>query len=53
MKLLGSTKKVVDEDKNGEHVPELEIVEVVLVHCNLIKKWLSACLEGIIYFCAK
>ena len=37
MKLLGSTKKVVDEDKNGEHVPELEIVEVVLVHCNLIK----------------
>ena len=37
MKLLGSTKQVVDKDKNGERVPKLEIVEVVLVHCNLVK----------------
>ena len=37
MKLLGSTKKVVDKDKNGENVPKLEIVEVVLVYCNLVK----------------
>ena len=37
MKLLGSTKKVVDKDKNGENVPKLEIVEIVLVHCNLVK----------------
>ena len=37
MKLLGSTKKVVDKDKNGENVPKLEIVEVILVHCNLVK----------------
>ena len=37
MKLLGSTKKVNDEDKNGESVPKLESVEVVLVHCNLVK----------------
>ena len=37
IKLLGSTKKVVDKDKNGENVPKLEIVEVVLVHCNLVK----------------
>ena len=37
MKLLGSTKKVVDKDKNGEYVPKLESVEVVLVHCNLVK----------------
>ena len=37
MKLLGSTKKVVDKDKNGENVPNLKIVEVVLVHCNLVK----------------
>ena len=36
MKLLGSTKKVVDKDKNGENVPKLESVEVVLVHCNLV-----------------
>ena len=37
MKLLGSTNKVVEKDKNGEDVPKLESVEVVLVHCNLVK----------------
>ena len=34
MKLLGSTKKDVHQDKNGD-VPKLESVEV-LVHCNLV-----------------
>ena len=37
MKLLRSTKKVDDKDKNEENVPKLEIVEVVSVHCNLVK----------------
>ena len=37
MKLLGSTKKDVDKDKDGENAPKLESVEVVLVNCNLIK----------------
>ena len=37
MRLLGSIKKDVDADKNGENVPKLESVEVVLVHCNLVK----------------
>ena len=37
MKLLGSTKKDVNSDKNSENVPKLESVEVVLVHCNLVK----------------
>ena len=37
MILLGSTKKVVDKDKNGEYLPKLEFVEVVLVRCNLVK----------------
>ena len=36
MKLLASTKKDVDQDKNGGDVPKLEFVEVVLVHCNLV-----------------
>ena len=36
MKLLGSTKKDVDKDKDGEDVPKLESVEVVLMHCNII-----------------
>ena len=37
MRLLRSTKKDVDANKNGEIVPKLESVEVVLVHCNLVK----------------
>ena len=35
MRLSGSAKKDVDKDKDGEDVPKLESVEVVLVHCNL------------------
>ena len=38
MKLLGSTKKDVDQDKDGEDIPKLESVEVVLAHCNLVNK---------------
>ena len=34
IKLLRSTKNVVDKDKNSENVPKLESVEVVSVHCN-------------------
>ena len=36
MKLLGSTKDIIDADKNSENVPRLENVEVFLVHCNLL-----------------
>ena len=36
MKLLGSTKKDIDQNKDGEIVPKLESLEVVLVHCNLV-----------------
>ena len=36
IKLLGSTKDIIDADKNSENVPRLENVEVVLVHCNLV-----------------
>ena len=36
MKLLESTKKYVDQDKDGEDVPKLESIEVVLEHCNLV-----------------
>ena len=35
MKLLGSTDSKITEDKDGKIVPNLEIVELVLVHCNL------------------
>ena len=36
MALLGSSSSIIDSDKNGELVVKLEIVEVVLVHCNLV-----------------
>ena len=36
IKLLGSTKKAVDKDKEREDVTKLESVEVVLMHCNLV-----------------
>ena len=39
IKLLGNTKKDVDKDKDGENVQKLEHVEVVLVHCNLVKNY--------------
>ena len=39
VKLLGSAKKDVDKDKDGENVPKLKSVEVVLVHCNLVKNY--------------
>ena len=36
MKLLGSTESKITKDKNGENVPHLVVVELVLVHCNLV-----------------
>ena len=36
MKLLGITVSKINKDTNGENVPHLEVVELVLVHCNLV-----------------
>ena len=36
MKLLGSTENKITKDENGENVPHLEIMELVLVHCNMV-----------------
>ena len=36
MKLLRGTVSKITKDKNGENVPHLEIVELVLVHWNLV-----------------
>ena len=36
MKLLGSTESKITKDKNGENVPHLEVVELVMVHCNFV-----------------
>ena len=36
MKLLRSTKKDVDQNKDGEDVPKLKSVEIVSVHYNIV-----------------
>ena len=36
MNLLGSTESKITKNKNGENVPHLEVVELVLVHCDLV-----------------
>ena len=36
MKLLGSTESKITGEKNGGTVPHLEIVELVLIHCNIV-----------------
>ena len=36
MKLLGSNKSKKTKDKNGENMPNLEITELALVHCNIV-----------------
>ena len=36
MKLLGSVKNKITDDKNGENVLHLEVVELVLVGCKLV-----------------
>ena len=36
MKLLASTKSKITKDKNGANVVHLEIVELVLLYCNLV-----------------
>ena len=35
-KLFGNTKKLIHKTKNGENVPSLRVVELVLVQCNLV-----------------
>ena len=36
MKLLGSTKIIIEKNQNGENVSYLEINEVILMHCNVV-----------------
>ena len=35
-KLFGNTRKLIDKTKNGENVPSLEVVEVILVQWYLV-----------------
>ena len=53
MKLLGSGKKDVDKDEDEENVPKLEPVQVVLVHCNLVKNNYQHTSKVLVYFFSK
>ena len=35
LRLLGSTKINITKDRNSDNVPQLELTEVILVHCNI------------------
>ena len=39
MKLLKSTESKITKDKNGENLSHLEIVELILVYCNLVNNY--------------
>ena len=36
MKLIISIKNKITKDENEENIPNLEITEAVLVHCNIV-----------------
>ena len=36
MKLLGSTESKINQEKDGENVPHLKVVEVLLIHGNIV-----------------
>ena len=50
LKLLGSTKKDVDQDKDGENVPKLECVGVVLVYYSLVNNNYQQALKVLLAF---
>ena len=50
IKLLGSTENKITKDKIGESVPHLEIIEVILVHCNLVNNDFNKIQEYYIHF---
>ena len=36
MRLLGRSEQVFAKYKNGENVPKVEMVDIVLMHCNVV-----------------
>ena len=51
MKLLRRTKSKITRDENGENVPNLEITEVLLVHCNIINNNYQQKIKSSVYIC--
>ena len=36
LQIFDSTKKKIEKTKNDDNIPTLEVIEVVLVQCNLV-----------------
>ena len=36
MKLLEFSKKLIDNDKDGKLVSKIEVLNLILMHCNLV-----------------
>ena len=36
MNLPGTTKSKINKYENGQNMPRLKIIEVVLIHCNIV-----------------
>ena len=49
IKLLASTKGKITKDKNAKNMPYLEITEVALIHCNVVKNSYQQNLRSYIY----
>ena len=51
LKLLGSTtKNDIDQNKDGENVPKLTSIEIVLRHCNLVYDNYQEASKILLYF---
>ena len=50
MKLLGSMKSKITENRTGENVPHLEITEVVFVQCDIVSNDYQE--DSRVYFCS-
>ena len=53
MKLFGSAETKITKDKNDENVPHLEVVELVLIHCNLVNNYYQQDLRILFTFVSK
>ena len=51
MKLLAISKCKITKDKNDENLPHLEIIEAVLVHCNIVKSNYQQKFKSLRYIC--
>ena len=45
MKLFGNTKNKITKNENGENTPNMDIIEAVLIHCNIAKKLFDQLLD--------